>query len=52
MGSCAELRTQIYIGIDIVYIESSLGKEWIEKTKHTGAMLTGLKKSLEKSELD
>ena len=26
MGSCAELRTQIYIAIDIEYIESSLGK--------------------------
>ncbi|MFQ3276774.1 MAG: four helix bundle protein [Alteromonadaceae bacterium] len=52
MGSCAELCTQIYIAIDIGYIESSLGKEWIKKTKHTGAMLTGLKKSLEKSKLD
>ena len=51
MGSCAELRTQIYIGIDIGYIKSSLGKEWIEKTKHMGAMLTGLKKSLENSDL-
>jgi four helix bundle protein len=48
IGSCAELRTQIYIGIDINYIESSLGKEWIEKTKLIGAMLVGLKKSLDK----
>jgi len=47
MGSCAELRTQIYIGIDIEYIENTRGKQWIETTKHISAMLVGLRKSIE-----
>jgi len=32
-GSCAELRTQIYIGIEIGYISSEAGKSWIKETK-------------------
>ena len=36
--SCAELRTQIYIGIEIGYIERELGKKWIEETKKLSGM--------------
>ncbi len=43
-GSCAELRTQIYIGIEIGYIISTAGKTWI--TKEISSMLTGLMKYL------
>ena len=32
-GSCSELRTQVYIGVDIGYIEQSLGKNWIDETQ-------------------
>ena len=32
-GSCSELRTQIYIGVDIGYIEQALGKNWIDETQ-------------------
>ena len=32
-GSCSELRTQIYIGLDIGYIEEPQGKSWIEETR-------------------
>ena len=32
-GSCGELRTQIYIGVDIGYIEKETGSLWIDETK-------------------
>ncbi len=42
-GSCGELKTQIYIGIDIEYIPKDLGKIWIEEvtsiTKMIGALM-------------
>ena len=45
-GSCAELRTQIYIGIEIGYIQREIGKQWIEQTRELSRMIYGLKKSL------
>ena len=45
-GSCAELRTQIYIGIEIGYISSEAGKNWIKETNGISAMLTSLIKYL------
>ena len=45
-GSCAELRTQIYIGIEIGYISSEAGKNWIKETNDISAMLTSLMKYL------
>lgn len=47
-GSCGELRTQIYIGIDIGYIESIQGKSWLNETRELSAMLVGLISSIEK----
>jgi len=47
-ASCGELRTQIYIGIDIGYIEQALGRVWINETKEISAMLVGFIKSVEK----
>ena len=41
-GSCAELRTQIYIGMEIDYIMREEGHRWIKETKEIAAMLTGL----------
>jgi len=46
-ASCAELRTQTYIGIDIGYIDSEVGKQWITETKETNAMLIGLIRSIQ-----
>ena len=43
-GSTAEFATQVYIGMDIDYIEKSDGKEWIDKSDHILAMLASLKK--------
>lgn len=45
-GSCGELRTQIYIGMDIEYISPDTGKKWIEETQKISAMLVGLTRSL------
>ncbi len=47
-GSCGELRTQIYIGIDIGYIPKETGKAWVAETKEISAMLVGLIRSLNK----
>ena len=41
-GSCGELRTQIYIGMEIGYIERDTGKRWIQESQEISAMLTGL----------
>ena len=38
-ASCAELRTQLYLGIEIDNIERSKGKDLIEKSKKISAML-------------
>jgi len=45
-GSCAEMRTQIYIGIKIGYIQAEAGTNWIQETKEISAMLAGLIKKL------
>jgi four helix bundle protein len=44
-GSCGELRTQIYIGIDAGYIEKETGRNWINETIEISAMLMGLMKT-------
>ena len=41
-ASCGELRTQIYIGMDIDYIDKDTGKHWIRETKEISSMLVGL----------
>ncbi|MHC1730354.1 MAG: four helix bundle protein [Syntrophobacteraceae bacterium] len=44
-GSCGELRTQIYIGMDVGYITPEIGKAWIQETRELSAMLGGLIKA-------
>ncbi|GAA3706755.1 four helix bundle protein [Oceanisphaera sediminis] len=41
-GSCAELRTQIYIGMEIGYITSEPGKLLLEETREISKMINGL----------
>ena len=41
-GSCAELMTQIYIGIEIGYIDRETGQDWMSKTKRIQVMLKKL----------
>ncbi len=47
-GSISELITQIYIGIEIEYIEKSIGLKWIDEAEQILKMLSMLKKSLNK----
>ena len=42
-ASLAEARTQIYIGIDIKYINNINGKEWLKETNELSAMIQCLK---------
>ena len=44
-GSTAELITQIYIGIEIGYIEKVMGLKLVNESNEILKMLTGLKKS-------
>lgn len=48
-ASCAELRTQIYIGIDIYYIDKNVGEQWLNTTRLIAAMLEGLMKTIKLS---
>jgi four helix bundle protein len=41
-GSCGELRSQIYIGMEIKYIKRNTGQEWISEAKEISSMLKGL----------
>ena len=44
-GSCGELRTQIYVGIEIGYIPESIGKEWVREAKEISSMVSSLIKT-------
>ncbi len=44
-GSCGELRSQIYIGMDIGYIGKEKGRGWIKTAKEISSMLSGLIKT-------
>lgn len=46
-GSCSELRTQIYIGMEIDYIDAQKGKQWLQETREISSMLHGLIASLD-----
>lgn len=47
-GSCGELRSQIYIGIKIKYINKDVGVRWIKEAKEISSMITGLMKTRRK----
>ena len=47
-GSCGELRTQLYIGIEAGYIPQDQGWTWIAETRELSAMLVGLIRSWKK----
>ena len=44
-GSAGELRTQIYIGIEIDYIHKQTGLIWIQEAEEISKMLSGLIKA-------
>ena len=41
-GSAGELRTQIYIGMEIGYIHKQTGLSWIQEVQEISKMLSGL----------
>ncbi|MDN2664395.1 four helix bundle protein [Psychromonas sp. 14N.309.X.WAT.B.A12] len=41
-GSCGELRTQIYIGIEINYIEKETGMLWVKEAEEISRMIASL----------
>ena len=41
-GSAAEVRSQLYIGIDIDYVDPEAGREWIRTTERIAGMLASL----------
>ena len=45
-GSCGELRTQVYIGQEIGYIEKATAQAWVQESKEISSMLVGLMKSI------
>ena len=45
-GSAGELRTQIYIGLDIGYINRQQGRKWLQEVEEISKMLHGLIKSV------
>jgi len=45
-GSAGELRTQLYIAIEINYIDRDTGRKWIQETEEISKMLHGLIKSV------
>jgi four helix bundle protein len=46
-SSIAEVRTQIYIGIEIQYLPFTESKNWITETEELSRMLSGLIRSVE-----
>ncbi len=45
-GSCAELRTQVYIATDIGYLSKELGAAWKNETLIISRMLAALMKKM------
>lgn len=45
-ASCAELRTQIHIGINIHYINKAQGQQWLEESRQLSKMIYALMKKI------
>jgi four helix bundle protein len=45
-ASCAELRTQTYIGVKTGYVQKDTCKKWIIEAKEISAILVGLMNSI------
>ena len=48
-GSLGELRTQIMIGQELLYFETTVADRWIKETRELSKMLNGLIRSLRDS---
>jgi len=45
-GSCGEVRTQLYIGMEAGILPRDTARAWIEETRQLSAMLYGLIKTM------
>lgn len=45
-GSAGELRTQIYIGMDIGYVDRQLGQQWLAEAEAISKMLHSLMRTV------
>lgn len=45
-SSCGEVRTQVYIGMNVGYIDGEIGRRWITESQEISAMLVGLSRSI------
>ena len=45
-ASCAELRTQIHIGVNINYIDKNQGEQWLEESRQLSKMIYALMKKI------
>ena len=45
-GSAAELRTQVYIGVESGFIQKEIGLTWITELKQISSMIQGLNNSI------
>jgi four helix bundle protein len=45
-GSAAEFATQVYIGMDVGYLDKYEARQWLEKSDHILSMLTNLQKTI------
>ena len=46
-GSCGEVRTQLYIGVELGYLARNSGKAFLEESREIAKMLQGLIKRCE-----
>ena len=44
-GSCGELRSQLYIGMEIGYIDRETGNAWVKEATEISSMLSSLMKT-------
>jgi four helix bundle protein len=44
-GSCAELRTHVYVGAEIGYIANKIGQDWIRESVEISSMISSLMKT-------
>ena len=44
-GSCGELRSQVYVGMEIGYIDKKVGQKWLAEAGEISSMLSGLMKT-------
>ena len=48
-GSCGELRTQVYVGMQAGFIDRDQGARWMEEARALSRMLHGLMRTLRDS---